>query len=136
MPANNFDRLISDLNVGLDLLAEQRRSGPVGLAKAWPHADNMAHDAAEIRQPIADPRRNITAYRGMATEMAALTATVVETSVATRKAVAAARLDRLRAGMKTVMAKALGMFAEGRISGAQAREIEARANRLRQALGL
>ena len=136
MPANSFDRLIADMNEGLDLLAEQRAKAPGRFSKAFRYADDMAGDGAEIQRAIADSRRRAAHSRAMAAEIEALRKRVGATSVATRDVLAAARRDRMRTGLKTVMSKAMRLFAAGEISGDQVRQIEARTNILGGALGL
>ena len=137
MPANSFDRLISDLSAGLDLLAEQRGQPSASFAKAWGHpVTDLAQEAAETRRSIADSRRRAAHSRAMAAEIEALRKRVAGTSIATAGVLAAARRDRLRTGMKSVMAKAMALFAAGEISGDQVRVIEARSLRIGQALSL
>ena len=136
MPANSFDRLISDLNEGLGLLAEQRAKAPGRFSKAFRYADDMAGDGAEIQRAIAASRRRAADTRRLTAEIRAMHARVAATSVATRDVLAAARRDRLRTGMKSVMSKAMALFAAGEISGDQVRVIEARSLRIGQALSL
>ena len=136
MPANSFDRLISDLNEGLGLLAEQRAKAPGRFSKAFRYADDMAGDGAEIQRAIADSRRRAADTRRLAADVEALRKRVAGTSIATAGVLAAARRDRLRTGMKSVMSKAMALFAAGEISGDQVRVIEARSLRIGQALSL
>ena len=136
MPANSFDRLIADLTAGLDLLAEQRAKAPGRFSKAFRYADDMAGDGAEIQRAIAASRRRAADTRRLTAEIRAMHARVAATSVATRDVLAAARRDRMRTGLKTVMSKAMRLFAAGEISGDQVRQIEARTNILGGALGL
>ena len=137
MPANSFDLLISDLDAGLDLLAEQRGQPSASFAKAWGHPVNdLAQEAAETRRYIADSRRRATHSRALAAEVDAMRKRVAATSVATHEVLAAARRDRLRDGMKATMAKALAMFAAGEVTGDQVRLLEAASNRVGQVLGL
>ena len=136
MPVTNFDALISDMNAGLALLAEQRGAAPIGFATAWRHANDLARDGVELQRSVVDSRRRAANSRALAAEVAAMSERVAASSVATREVLAAARRDRLRTGMKSVMAKAMSLFRDGQISGDQVRQIKARTNRLGQALWL
>ena len=136
-PTNPFDSLIADLTAGLDLLAEQRGQPSASFAKAWGHpVTDLAQEAAETRRSITDSRRRAAHSRAMAAEVEALRKRVAGTSIATAGVLAAARRDRLRTGMKSVMAKALALFAAGEVTGAQVRLLEAASNRVGQVLGL
>ena len=136
-PTNPFDSLIADLTAGLDLLAEQRGQPSASFAKAWGHpVTDLAQEAAETRRSITDSRRRTAATRRLVADIEAMRTRVAATSVATRDVLAAARRDRLRTGMKSVMSKAMALFAAGEISGDQVRVIEARSLRIGQALSL
>lgn len=147
MERSNFDRLLDDVDAGLDLLAHQRGrvhvpgltsrgpGRPADFGKAFGGFDGPEM-VADLRRGVADSRRRTASYRRMTADLRALTRKAECASAETRAAAEASRRGRLRTGMHEVMAKAMGLFREGAITGDQIRTLEARVLLIDRALSL
>lgn len=132
---DSFTRLVDDCQAGLDLL-DRQRSMQKSLTGPSSFGAGVGDLGADIRRSSGEIRGAAAGFRRLGAELRTLGAKVAATSAATQAATVQVRRDRLRVGMHGVMAKAMGMFEAGEITGHEVRVLEARINKIGQVLSL